>query len=95
MNLKPYLTLVGAGPGDPELITIKAVRALQQADVVLYDALANEELLNYAPERAIKIFVGKRVGLKKYTQDEINELIVEKALLHGRPCLEACALCSK
>ena len=72
------LTLVGAGPGDPELITLKGVRALKEADVVLYDALANEELLQYA-ENAQKIFVGKRRGMHKFIQEKIQELIVEHA----------------
>ena len=76
------LTVVGAGPGDPELITIKAIRALQCADMVLYDALVNEELLQYAPN-AEKIFVGKRKGCYAYQQDQINELIVSRAKSHG------------
>lgn len=79
---KPKLTLVGAGPGDPDLITVKAVKALNNADVVLYDALANEEILEHAPQ-AEKIFVGKRKGFHSYTQDQINELIVSNALNHG------------
>ena len=48
----PKLTLVGAGPGDPDLITVKAIKALADADVILYDALANEELLNYVQKRS-------------------------------------------
>ena len=56
----PKVTLVGAGPGDPDLLTIKGVKALAEADVVLYDALANEELMEFAPKSSIKIFVGKR-----------------------------------
>ena len=48
-TIEPRITLVGAGPGDPELLTIKGVKALQTANVVLYDALVNEALLNYAP----------------------------------------------
>jgi uroporphyrin-III C-methyltransferase len=79
MNKQPKLTLVGAGPGDPELITLKGVRALREADVVLYDALANEELLEYA-ENAEKIFVGKRKGMHKFIQEKIQDLIVEHAL---------------
>ena len=79
MNKQPKLTLVGAGPGDPELITLKGVRALREADVVLYDALANEELLDYA-ENAEKIFVGKRKGMHKFIQEKIQDLIVEHAL---------------
>jgi uroporphyrin-III C-methyltransferase len=71
------LVLIGAGPGDPELITIKAIRYLKQADVILYDALANEELLNYAAQGCITRFVGKRYGCHTLSQEEINSLIVE------------------
>lgn len=77
------LTLVGAGPGDSELITLKAIKALQSADVVLYDALANDSLLEYAPKDAVKINVGKRKGQHSFKQDEINNLIVSLALEHG------------
>lgn len=73
---KAKLTLVGAGPGDPELITIKGIKALADADVVLYDALVSKELLAYAPTKSEKIFVGKRVGKHSHTQEVINELIV-------------------
>ncbi|WP_461532315.1 uroporphyrinogen-III C-methyltransferase [Sinomicrobium sp.] len=79
---RPKLILVGAGPGDAELITLKGIKALQQADVVLYDALINRELLDYAPG-AHKIFVGKRKGYHSHSQDEINRLIVSNALAHG------------
>ncbi|MBK0368563.1 uroporphyrinogen-III C-methyltransferase [Flavobacterium agrisoli] len=79
---KPVLTVVGAGPGDVDLITIKAIKALENADVVLYDALVNEELLQYAPQAEI-IFVGKRLGCHAYTQDQINELIVVMAQKYG------------
>jgi len=82
LKTKPKVTLVGAGPGDPELITLKAVKAIQKADVILYDALVNTDLLDYAPN-AIKLFVGKRVGYQKYTQEEINELIVQHAFNYG------------
>lgn len=78
----PKLTIVGAGPGDAELITMKAIKALEQADVVLYDALVNEELLDYASNAEI-IFVGKRLGCHAYTQDQINELIVSMAQRYG------------
>lgn len=77
------LTLVGAGPGDSELITLKAIKALQSADVVLYDALANDSLLEYAPKNTIKINVGKRKGQHSFKQEEINNLIVSSALEHG------------
>lgn len=76
------LTVVGAGPGDVDLITLKAVKTLGKAKVVLYDALVNTELLNYAPN-AEHIFVGKRKGCYAYHQDQINELIVNKARSHG------------
>lgn len=76
------LTVVGAGPGDVELITLKAIKALQTADVVLYDALVSEELLEYAP-KAEHIFVGKRKGCYSYQQEQINELIVSRAKSHG------------
>ena len=78
----PQLTLVGAGPGDPELLTLKAIKALQEADVVLYDALANEEILDYA-NKALKIPVGKRKGMHSHSQDQINEMIVEYAFNYG------------
>lgn len=79
----PRLTVVGAGIGDPELITLKAVRALGEADVVLYDALVSEELLEYAPSGAARIYVGKRRKHKAFSQDEINELIVGYAKDQG------------
>lgn len=77
------LSLVGAGPGDPELITLKGIKALQSADVVLYDALANPDLLEYAPVTALKIFVGKRAGLHQKQQEEINKMIVGYAKTMG------------
>ena len=81
--IQPKVTLVGAGPGDPDLLTIKGVKALSEANVVLYDALANEEILTYAPKKSIKIFVRKRKGLHEYSQDQINQLIVDNALTYG------------
>ncbi len=78
----PKLTLVGAGPGDPDLITIKGVKALQKADVVLYDALVHPDLLQYA-EKAEKIPVGKRAGKSSVSQETIHNLIVEKAYEKG------------
>ena len=74
--------LIGAGPGDADLITLKAVKALNKADVVLYDYLANEEILAHAPEDAEKIYVGKKAGQHYKTQDQINELIVQQAKAH-------------
>ena len=84
MSMKtPKLTVVGAGPGDPDLITLKAIKALKSADVILYDALINVDLLNYAPKKAEKIFVGKRKGCYRYQQEQINELIVSRAKSNG------------
>jgi uroporphyrin-III C-methyltransferase len=82
MHKRARLTVVGAGPGDLELITLKAIKALKDADVVLYDALVDKELLNYA-EKSEHIFVGKRKGCYAYQQDQINELIVQRALSRG------------
>ncbi len=72
------LSVVGAGPGDPELITLKAIKALQSADTVLYDALIDPELLNHA-KNAEHIYVGKRKGCYAFQQEQINELIVQRA----------------
>jgi uroporphyrin-III C-methyltransferase len=82
LNTTPKVTLVGAGPGDLELITLKGLNAIKHAEVILYDALVNEELLDFAPI-ATKIFVGKRKGFKAYSQDEINLLLVKYAFSHG------------
>ncbi|CAM4020548.1 uroporphyrin-III C-methyltransferase [Pedobacter westerhofensis] len=80
---EPRITLVGAGPGDPELITMKGANALKDADVVLYDALVNEKVLEYASPESIKVFVGKRSGAHSSTQEEINKLMVDYALHYG------------
>ena len=82
-HAQPKLTVVGAGPGDPDLITLKAVKALKSADVVLYDALVNEELLDYVNPNTELVFVGKRRGCYKYQQEQINELIVARAKSDG------------
>ncbi|RPD97737.1 uroporphyrinogen-III C-methyltransferase [Aureibaculum marinum] len=79
----PKLTVVGAGPGDPELITLKAIKAIQSADVIMYDALINVSLLEYASSTAEKIFVGKRKGCYRYQQEQINEIIVSRAKSDG------------
>jgi len=80
---KAKLTLVGAGPGDADLITVKGLKALQSADVVLYDALVGTELLDEVPASAKKIYVGKRAGQHSMKQPEINRLIVQMALQFG------------
>ena len=81
--MEAKLTLVGAGPGNADLITLKGIKALQSADVVLYDELANAELLDYAPEHALKMYVGKKAGDASFSQDEINGLIVRLARKRG------------
>lgn len=83
LEIKPKVTLVGAGPGDPDLITLKAVLALNKADVVLYDALIDPVLLKHAPNTAIKMYVGKRVGKHSLPQQDTNELCVSMAKKHG------------
>ena len=82
-EVKPFVTLVGAGPGDPDLITLKGIKAIKEADVILYDALVNEELLDYAKESCTKIYVGKRAERMSTSQDYINKLLVDYALTHG------------
>ncbi len=83
-NIKePHITLVGAGPGDADLITVKAIKALKTADVVLYDALVNEELLEYAPANSAKVYVGKRSGDHTFSQEAINNLMVDYAVNYG------------
>src|SRR5690349_15167783 len=72
----PTVTMVGAGPGDPDLITMKGIKALRNADVILYDALVSPELLELARPSCKKVYVGKRKGKKEFSQEEINQLIV-------------------
>jgi uroporphyrin-III C-methyltransferase len=74
--MKGKVYLVGAGPGDPELLTLKAARLLRTADVILHDELVNEAILRLASPRAQLYNVGKRCGEKKITQQEINRLMV-------------------
>ena len=82
-NINPKISIVGAGPGDAELLTIKAVRALNSADLVLYDALVNKEILKHVPVEVPRIFVGKRKNKHTYSQQEINQLLVSFAYTHG------------
>jgi uroporphyrin-III C-methyltransferase len=82
MSIIAKLTLVGAGPGDPELITLKGINAIRQADIILYDALANEDLLQYAKPGCITRFVGKRFGCHALSQEEINCLVLEYAAIY-------------
>src|ERR1700761_9062780 len=74
--------LVGAGPGDPELITVKARRLLRQANCILYDNLANHELLDLAPVGAERIYVGKKKSAHAMSQEEICSLLIERGRTH-------------
>jgi uroporphyrin-III C-methyltransferase/precorrin-2 dehydrogenase/sirohydrochlorin ferrochelatase len=75
-----HVTLVGAGPGDAELLTLKAVRALQAADVILFDDLVSEDVLELARREAKRLMVGKRGGRASCAQDDINDLMTRLAL---------------
>lgn len=79
----PKLSVVGAGPGAADLLTIRAVNVINSADVILYDALVGKEILKYARIDALKIYVGKRKNQHSYSQDEINQLIIDLAFTHG------------
>jgi uroporphyrin-III C-methyltransferase/precorrin-2 dehydrogenase/sirohydrochlorin ferrochelatase len=74
------VTLVGAGPGDPELLTLKALRALQDADIILHDRLVSDAVLDLARRDATRISVGKAAGNLGSSQSEINDLLIEHAL---------------
>ena len=79
MNNSPgKVYLVGAGPGDPGLITLKGLRCLEQAQVVIYDRLMDPSLIDSAPPSAERIFVGKERGRRELAQDQINELLVDR-----------------
>jgi len=80
----PTVYLVGAGPGDPDLITVRGKRCLEQAEVVLYDRLVDPVLLSYAPAGAEMVYVGKRSAQHTVPQDGINALLVEHALAGKR-----------
>jgi uroporphyrin-III C-methyltransferase len=72
--------IVGAGPGDPELITVKAMRRIQSADIILYDRLANTELLGYARQDVKLVYCGKAPNAHAMPQDQINEALIAHAL---------------
>jgi uroporphyrin-III C-methyltransferase len=79
MTLPGKAYLVGSGPGDPDLLTVKAVRLLATAEIVLHDDLVTPAVLALANPRGLAVNVGKRCGAKKITQAEINRLMIEKA----------------
>lgn len=82
-NKQPKVSIVGAGPGDPDLLTVKAIKAIKNADVILYDALVSDEILALANTKTELIYVGKRSSQHAYKQEEIHELLVKYALLFG------------
>ena len=84
--MKAKVYLVGAGPGDPGLITVQGSACIQKADVIIYDYLASPALLKYARKSAELIYVGKKGGDHTLSQDQINALIVEKAKSGGIIC---------
>ena len=79
MNQSRKVYLVGTGPGDPELLTVKALRLIQSADVVIYDRLVSEAILELIPAGVSKIYVGKKSGNHTLPQDEINQLLLNLA----------------
>lgn len=79
MRDKPNVYLVGAGPGDPELLTLKGLRVLRSADVVVYDRLISDAILEEVPPGASRIYVGKQGGTHSLPQNEISELVVRLA----------------
>ena len=81
-----WVWLVGAGPGDPGLLTVHAVNALRQADVVVYDALVNDEILDLAPQNAQREYAGKRGGKPSPKQRDISLRLVELAKAGKRVC---------
>jgi len=76
--------LIGAGPGDKELISIKGIKLIKRADAIIYDRLANTEILEYAKEGAILIPVGKTPYSDGIKQEEINQIIVDTAKKYQR-----------
>lgn len=78
-GVEGHVTLVGAGPGDPDLLTVKALRALQDADVVFYDELVSPEILDRIRRDAARVPVGRRIGKPGIGQDAVNRLLIEAA----------------
>ncbi|USD67612.1 uroporphyrinogen-III C-methyltransferase [Vibrio sp. SCSIO 43136] len=74
-----FVSLVGAGPGDPDLLTMKGFRVIQQADVLVYDRLVSDEILSLASDDAERIYVGKKVDFHCVPQEQINQVLVDKA----------------
>lgn len=79
-----FVSLVGAGPGDPDLLTLKGYRVIQQAEVFVYDRLVSKEILALANPQAEMVYVGKKLDFHCVPQDQINQILVEKALAGKR-----------
>jgi len=80
IGVRGKVSIVGAGPGDPELITIKAIKAIEKAEVVLYDYLVSKELLDYCQDDCEIIYVGKKNRQHTFPQEEINKMLIDYAL---------------
>ena len=80
MNKPGKVYLIGAGPGDPDLMTIRALKMLQEADILVYDRLVSDEILSLAPKTAKRVFVGKASNNHSVPQDQINEILAQYAL---------------
>lgn len=74
-----HVSIVGSGPGDPELLTLKALRCIEKADIILYDRLVNEEILGYARPEARRIYCGKAPGVHAMTQQKIQQKLIDYA----------------
>ncbi|MGY3686942.1 uroporphyrinogen-III C-methyltransferase [Vibrio coralliilyticus] len=79
-----FVSLVGAGPGDPDLLTVKGYRVIQQAEVIVYDRLVSKEILALANHQAEMVYVGKKLDFHCVPQEQINQILVEKALAGKR-----------
>jgi uroporphyrin-III C-methyltransferase len=77
LGMQTKIYLVGAGPGDPELLTVKAQRLIQEADTVVYDRLVSNEILNLIPDTVSRVYVGKATNRHTLSQQEINALLVD------------------
>ena len=79
MTPEPCISLVGAGPGDPDLLTVKALRLIQSADVVVYDRLVSDAIIDLIPAGVTRLFVGKQPGCHALPQEQINQLLLKLA----------------
>ncbi|MCL1125080.1 uroporphyrinogen-III C-methyltransferase [Shewanella surugensis] len=80
------VSLVGAGPGDPDLLTVKALRCIQSCDLIVYDRLVSDDICNLFPAKTESIYMGKAKNCRRFSQDDINQLLIEKAKLGMNIC---------